>query len=258
MAWKDRLKGGTADRLTPDAFSRQALLSGRRHEHEHTHSQHMATEIAMDHLAEDPRYYEKLEKMERTNPSTSRRQQRFMCADYGQKKRGQPTRTGMSLRQLREYCQRRIKNAPATDRAIFRRTQLRRLVLQAMDTYGMGVTAALAFVKRKLMTDPEVHQLTTNLRFGVAHMRGKNPKKRRTKNPHLTSGKWRFLGMFEKRDIKQVKRILRVHGMKTKVTKDHLKGEPGMRELYVERGAFDTAYRAITRLFISEKNMDVA
>jgi len=74
-------------------------------------------------------------------------------------------------------------------------------------------------------------------------------KKTRAKNPHLTSGKWRFVGMFSKSDVGSVKRILKIHGMKYKVTKDALKGEKGQRELYVERGAFDTAYRAISRLF---------
>ena len=76
---------------------------------------------------------------------------------------------------------------------------------------------------------------------------------RRKKNPHLTSGKWRFVGMFSKRDVGGVKRILRIHGIKSKVTKDQLKGEKGQRELYVERGAFDTAYRAISRLFETGK-----
>lgn len=74
-------------------------------------------------------------------------------------------------------------------------------------------------------------------------------KKTRAKNPHLTSGKWRFVGMFAKGDIGSVKRILTIHGIKSKVTKDQLKKASGQRELYVERGAFDTAYRAISRLF---------
>lgn len=82
--------------------------------------------------------------------------------------------------------------------------------------------------------------------------------KKHAKNPHLTSGKWRFVGVFEKGDVKQVKRILRIHGMKTKFTGDQLKKGSGCKELYVERGAFDTAYRAISRLFVSEKSMRAA
>ena len=78
---------------------------------------------------------------------------------------------------------------------------------------------------------------------------------KRKKNPHLTSGKWRFVGLFQKGDISSVKRILRIHGIASKVTKVHqVKKEPvqqvrGLKELYVTRATFDTAYRAITRLF---------
>lgn len=78
---------------------------------------------------------------------------------------------------------------------------------------------------------------------------------KRKKNPHLTSGKWRFVGLFQKDDISSVKRILRIHGIASKVTKVHrVKKEPvqhvrGLKELYVTRATFDTAYRAITRLF---------
>ncbi len=182
MAWKDKLKGGLADQLTPKAFPKKLLREGMQHELEHTSNKKIAAEIAMDHLAEDINYYKKLKRIE--NPSTSRRQQRFMCAEYGRKKRGQRTRTGMSKQQLREFCMAR--------------------------------------------------------------------KTRRKKNPHLRSGKWQFLGMFASRDIGQVKRMLKIHGMKYKVTKDHLKGEKGMRELYIEKGRFDIAYRTIARLFTSK------
>lgn len=236
MRWNDQLKGGKADYLRPQDFPKKALLTGMRHELEHTKSHRLAMEIAMDHLAEDPEYYEKLRKIERhQNPSTSRRQQRFMCAEYGRKRRGQRTKTGMSRGQLKEFCQRRVKN-PA-DWAMIGQG-----IVYEMSKHNLSMEKAYEVAKRKLMADPEVYQLATNIRLGVEHMR-------RKKNPHLTSGKWRFVGMFEKRDIPSVRRILKIHGMKNKVTKDQLKREPGMRELYVERGGYDTAYRAITRLF---------
>jgi len=41
------------------------LAIGTKHELEHTRSRAVAQEIAMDHLAEDPDYYVKLERMER-------------------------------------------------------------------------------------------------------------------------------------------------------------------------------------------------
>ena len=41
-------------------FNPKSLAKGRRIEMEHTRSRRLAEQIAMDHLAEDPRYYEKL------------------------------------------------------------------------------------------------------------------------------------------------------------------------------------------------------
>ncbi len=91
------------------------LRIGAKHELEHTTSKHRAKKIAQDHLREDPKYYTHLLRMERKvksgkwNPSVSKRQQRFMCAEYGRKKHGKTTRTGMSTRQLREFCTKRVK-----------------------------------------------------------------------------------------------------------------------------------------------------
>jgi len=62
--YKDRLSGGLADKLVPLDFNPEALAKGIRVEMEHTNDPKMAREIAMDHLAEDPKYYHKLEKME--------------------------------------------------------------------------------------------------------------------------------------------------------------------------------------------------
>lgn len=62
--WRDRLKGGLADRLTPRDVSPSALRLGASVEREHTSDRHLAREIAMDHLVEDPLYYRKLARME--------------------------------------------------------------------------------------------------------------------------------------------------------------------------------------------------
>ena len=90
MTWHDRLKGGAADKLKPSMFPRRTLQKGAKHELEHTDDWKLAMEIAMDHLAEDPKYYVKLAKMERKmarkNPSSTERQRRFMCAEYGRAK----------------------------------------------------------------------------------------------------------------------------------------------------------------------------
>lgn len=92
------------------------LQIGTQHELEHTASRKVAKKIAQDHLREDPKYYIHLMKMERKvkrgewNPSVSKKQQRFMCAEYGRKKHGKKTHTGMTKMQLREFCMRRKKN----------------------------------------------------------------------------------------------------------------------------------------------------
>ena len=61
---KDYLKGGKADRYgrggPPFRVSRAQLRLGTEVEREHTVSRALAREIALDHLAEDPRYYTKL------------------------------------------------------------------------------------------------------------------------------------------------------------------------------------------------------
>ena len=72
----------------------------------------------------------------------------------------------------------------------------------------------------------------------------------RKKNPHLTSGKWRFFGMFEKQDVNDIRRMFRVNGIRCKFTKDHKKHERGMRELYVDRNRFVIASNIISTLYI--------
>lgn len=64
-AWSDQLPGGLADKKQPTDFSSAALAKGRSVEREHTKHPRLATEIAMDHLAEDSAYYEKLEQVEK-------------------------------------------------------------------------------------------------------------------------------------------------------------------------------------------------
>lgn len=63
--WHDKIKGGLADKKKPSDFDAKQLAAGIEVEMEHTDSIHTATEIAMDHLTEDPDYYKKLKKMEK-------------------------------------------------------------------------------------------------------------------------------------------------------------------------------------------------
>lgn len=62
--WEDQIEGGLADKKSPKDFDKAQLEKGISVEMEHTKDKHIATEIAMDHLTEDPNYYKKLEKME--------------------------------------------------------------------------------------------------------------------------------------------------------------------------------------------------
>lgn len=63
--WVDKLHGGRADKNFPWQFDQVQLKKGIKEEYEHTNSKHIATEIAMDHLCENPAYYEELEKIEK-------------------------------------------------------------------------------------------------------------------------------------------------------------------------------------------------
>ena len=60
-----KIPGGLADKKSPSDFPADKLQQGIRVELEHTSDIKIATEIAMDHLLEDPMYYDKLQKMEK-------------------------------------------------------------------------------------------------------------------------------------------------------------------------------------------------
>jgi hypothetical protein len=66
-SWKDTLPGGLADKKKPGDFDLKSIRQGRKVESEHTGDKHTQTEISMDHLTEDPHYYEKLKKMEKSS-----------------------------------------------------------------------------------------------------------------------------------------------------------------------------------------------
>lgn len=60
----DLIPGGLAAGMRPSDFDSTALKQGTLVELEHTSSWGVAQEIAMDHLVEDPDYYDKLAVME--------------------------------------------------------------------------------------------------------------------------------------------------------------------------------------------------
>ncbi|CAB4131605.1 hypothetical protein UFOVP276_39 [uncultured Caudovirales phage] len=55
--WHDHIAGGLADKRSPADFPREDLIKGMSVEMEHTSDPSVACEIAMDHLMEDPHYY---------------------------------------------------------------------------------------------------------------------------------------------------------------------------------------------------------
>ncbi len=61
---KNKLKGGKGDKLTPDQVNYYEFQKGWKHELEHTDDIDKAKEIALDHLAEDPNYYTRLDMIE--------------------------------------------------------------------------------------------------------------------------------------------------------------------------------------------------
>ena len=62
---EDKVPGGKADDSDPSEFDQKQLKMGIKVEREHTSSDDLAREIAMDHLKEDPRYYTKLRTIHR-------------------------------------------------------------------------------------------------------------------------------------------------------------------------------------------------
>ena len=61
----DWLPGGLGDGVSPDDVPADQLVKGIKVEMEHTSDPNIARELAVDHLTEDPKYYDKLEVMEK-------------------------------------------------------------------------------------------------------------------------------------------------------------------------------------------------
>lgn len=63
---EELIPGGLASGRKPEDFDPEQLKKGIKVELEHSGDAPLAQEIAMDHLVEDPEYYTKLEKMEKS------------------------------------------------------------------------------------------------------------------------------------------------------------------------------------------------
>ena len=62
------LVGGLGDDLSEDDVDADEFNMGLSVEMEHTKDKRIAREIALDHLAEEPKYYTKLERIHKENP----------------------------------------------------------------------------------------------------------------------------------------------------------------------------------------------
>lgn len=69
---RERLQGDESSGRDPREFDPRQLGMGVQVELEHTNDPGIALEIAMDHLAEDPRYYTKLRRIHVDKPSKRR------------------------------------------------------------------------------------------------------------------------------------------------------------------------------------------
>ena len=72
----DQIPGGLAAGRPDSMFPLARLSDGAAVEREHTDNPAVAREIAKDHLVEDPKYYEKLKRMEKSAFATAAVQQR--------------------------------------------------------------------------------------------------------------------------------------------------------------------------------------
>lgn len=57
MEYKPQIPGGKGENLKPEDVNQNELKVGIEVEYEHTNNETIATEIALDHLAENPKYY---------------------------------------------------------------------------------------------------------------------------------------------------------------------------------------------------------
>lgn len=62
--------GGVGDKSDPKDFCKKQIAKGIKVELEHTDDESIALDIVMDHLEEDPNYYDYLEDMESTMKSS--------------------------------------------------------------------------------------------------------------------------------------------------------------------------------------------
>jgi hypothetical protein len=79
--YQDQIPGGLADKRKPGDFDPEQLKKGIKVEMEHTDDPAKAEEIAMDHLTEDSKYYDKLETIEKHGKSRYKSKKKVKTKD---------------------------------------------------------------------------------------------------------------------------------------------------------------------------------
>lgn len=104
---RDRIPGGLGDKARASDFDREQVAKGIRVEMEHTSDPHVALEITLDHLSENPRYYDELAKLKLSRMLSREfervRYAKFVESEHPRDEDGKFTSThGDTIRNLRQ------------------------------------------------------------------------------------------------------------------------------------------------------------
>lgn len=80
---KDQMPGGLGDDADPEDFSEEQVTKGVKVEMEHTDDPDIALEVVLDHLMENPQYYDYLAEAEDKMKADSKREAQIEEADSG-------------------------------------------------------------------------------------------------------------------------------------------------------------------------------
>jgi len=125
----DKIPGGLGDKKDPRDFDPEQLARGTEVESEHSADPKVAQEIAMDHLSEDPKYYDKLAAVEDDDQSPAQKQakavEKSMDAALARVRLATatvstPRRATTTLRKSIAKASKQVKRTPPRVRRTFR------------------------------------------------------------------------------------------------------------------------------------------
>lgn len=145
----EHLEGGLAAGKKPSQFDHKNLMAGRRVEMEHTRSPEIATEIAMDHLTEDPGYYQKLRKMEKSAAALGIAKQADLVDDESERK-------ARMRRRLERMAERKGTTVEALLKAGAAATEQANAVFQEVDPKNPSINPKTTFRRGDVPTRDEI------------------------------------------------------------------------------------------------------